>query len=274
MLDLLIFFIGIGGFGLAGYLDLKYTEFPDLIPYGMIGLILTIRLVFSVYTGNFSGLIESAFTGLLFLGVGLGMYFTKQWGDGDAWLLGVFGFIFPNALFRESQLFIPPYISVLLNFFLIAFVYLITYSLALGINKPQIRKAFSKKIKGQSKVRIFSIAACCSTYFIAFSYLTFSGLVFNNMYLMIGFPILIIFLVFYLEYAKIIESHLFKRKVLASKLRVGDVVLSTRWKGLTETDVRMLKKRGGHVWIKEGIRFAPVFAITLVFSVLFGAILI
>jgi len=274
MLDIIILLIGISGFSLAGYLDLKYTEFPDLIPYGMIALILITRVVFGFYLSDFTGLINSVLIGLVFLGIGLGMYFAKQWGDGDAWLLGVLGFLFPSGYFQASKLFVPSYLSALLNFFVISFFYLVIYSIILGITKPKVRSAFSKRIKRQSKAKFSLCAIFFSLYFILLGFLSLTGIALNSAYLIIIFPALIIFCILYLEYAKIIESDVFKRKIHVSKLRIGDVILSKRWRGLTQKEVSKLKSRGGYVWIKEGIRFAPVFLLTIIFTLFFGSILI
>ena len=36
ILELILLAIGVAGFGLAGYWDLKTTEFPDWLPYSLI----------------------------------------------------------------------------------------------------------------------------------------------------------------------------------------------------------------------------------------------
>jgi len=44
------------------------------------------------------------------------------------------------------------------------------------------------------------------------------------------------------------------------------------WRGLTEKEVRKIRRTKKYVVIKDGIRFVPVFPITLVISILFGNI--
>ena len=202
MLDLAIFLIGVAGFGAAGYLDLKTTEFPDLVPYGMIGSIMALRLAAALFTGNFSGLLSSALSGGLLLGFGLLFYFAKQWGDGDAWLLGVLGFILPNGFIKLQAAAIPDYILLLLNFFIVSFAYIITYSLGLGVWRPDVRKIFVKKIKEESRVLAALSAVFVAAYYSFVFYLSsIGGVTSRTLLLHASFPLMIVFVLFFLHLA-------------------------------------------------------------------------
>ena len=96
-MTLVLLGISLVGFGMAGYWDLRTTEFPDWLPYAMIILALGTRGLFSFLTGDYSLIINSVLYGGAFLLFGLGLYWFKQWGDGDAWLLGVMGFLWPDS---------------------------------------------------------------------------------------------------------------------------------------------------------------------------------
>ena len=96
MLDILLLAIGVVGFSMASYWDLRYTEFPDWLPYSMLILVICSRAGFAFLTGDWFPLLSSTLIGLAFLGIGLLMYAAKQWGDGDAWLLGALGFVLPG----------------------------------------------------------------------------------------------------------------------------------------------------------------------------------
>jgi len=275
MLDIILLIVGIAGFGLASYFDLKYTEFPDLLPYGMILAVLIIRVLFSFYSADFNQLFGSIITGLLFLAIGLGIYLSKQWGDGDAWLLGVLGFFLPNNFFNFQNSILPNYLSLLLNFFLIAFFYIVIYSFAMGFNKKDVRKLFFKRIKGEARLSVLLSLIFFACYLVFLFYINYSiGIPARNFYIHLSFPFLIVFIVFFLQYAKSVESKLFKKKINVKELKPGDVIIGSRWKGLTEEEIKKIKRRGGTVWIKEGVRFAPVYLITLLVSVLVGGLLI
>jgi hypothetical protein len=76
--------------------------------------------------------------------------------------------------------------------------------------------------------------------------------------------------VLFSHYGKYIEKNLFKRRIPVGKLRAGDVPVGGKWRVLKPAEVRALKKRGGSVWIKEGVRFAPVFVLALILTLAFG----
>ena len=76
------------------------------------------------------------------------------------------------------------------------------------------------------------------------------------------------------NYMKIIDNHVFKKKVSVNKLRPGDVLVRSRWTGLKKADIQKLRKSYNRVWIKEGIRFSPVFALAFVITLVFGNLLL
>lgn len=273
MLGLLLLAVGIVGFGLAAYWDVKTTEFPDWLPYSMIGSALGIRLIFAFMEGNFSIITDSVFTGLGFLALGLLFYFTNQWGDGDAWLLGALGFLFPNATGFSVAATFPFPLLILINFFFISFFYLIAYSIILGLRNPKMLRKFTKSMSKQRKRIVCPIvgfaAACLALMYVLYTYF------FLDEYLtgmILFFPFLFAFLMVFVKYGRFVEENLFKKKVNVKDLREGDVPLDERWRVLSKKEITVLKKRGGTIWIKEGVRFAPVFIITLLYTILFGSL--
>ena len=274
LLGWILFAVGVTGFGMAAYLDLKTTEFPDWLPYSIIASALAIRAVFSFLMNDFSIITESVLVGMGFLLFGLALYALKQWGDGDAWLLGSLGFLFPDSAGFHVSTFFPFYITLLFNFFFIAFLYLIIYSIALGLKSPKISKKFFKDLKKDagriaSIVVIFTVAVVILLYHVSTVYnppLSF----FTNALL---FPVLLVALLVFVHYGRFIENNLFRKKIDVKDLKIGDVPVKEKWRVLTEKEVNALKKKGGTIWIKEGVRFAPVFIITIIISLLLGNIL-
>ena len=63
----------------------------------------------------------------------------------------------------------------------------------------------------------------------------------------------------------------FKHSDSVKKLKPGDVLIEDLWRGITEKDLKELRKKGGEVWVKEGVRFAPVFIITILLSIFYGS---
>ena len=273
MLGLILLAVGIVGFGLAAYWDLKTTEFPDWLPYSMIVLALVIRGGFAIAYADAWIFIWSLGIGAAFLGFGLLLYFTRQWGDGDAWLLGALGFLFPTATGFTVNTFFPFQLTILFNFFFIAFFYLLVYAITLGVRNPRIAKGFFTSLRGDLRgmvmiVLVFAVLSAGSGAVMSSVYPVPPALF---MYLML-FPVLLAAILLFARYGRFVEKTLFKKQIDAKKVRVGDVPVGRRWRGLTEGEVRRIRARGDKMWIKEGVRFAPVFLITLLITVFYGGI--
>ena len=276
MLFWILLSIGIAGFGLAAYWDLKTTEFPDWLPYSIIGLGLGARVVFSLLTGEWRFLVNSMVFGLAFLGMGLAMYFMRQWGDGDAWLLGALGFLFPDSAGYSiphagltAQFPFP--LVLLFNFFITAFCYLIAYSIALGAkNRKKTRKFLSELRSGLKGIlSIVALFTAASTVVVLYlSLFLRAGL--NATLPILLFPGLVFFMTVFMRYGRFVEANLFRKRIPVGRLRPGDVLVSDRWRGITEKEIEKLRRKGGHVWIKEGVRFAPVFLITILVTLFYG----
>jgi Flp pilus assembly protein protease CpaA len=273
--------VGTVGFGLGAYWDLKTTEFPDWLPYSIILAALAVRGVFSYLLGDWWILFSSVIMGLLFLGFGLILYFMKQWGDGDAWLLGVLGFLFPTySVFQIAaspfQFFgqFPFPIIMLFNFFFISFFYLVVYSIALGIKHRKTLSKFRKELKKDSRNIILLIAGFAALSLAMVFYLNLSlGIPLYSMYNLLSLPVLFAAVIIFIRYGRFVEQNLFRKRIPVKDLRVGDVLIGEKWKGLTEKETAKLRKKGGSVWIKEGVRFAPAFIITLYVTLFLGSLL-
>lgn len=263
MLTLLSLIVGLIGFGWAGWKDLKTTEFPDWIPYSMIAAALALRAAFSFQTGELSLLINSVSIGSAFLVFGLLLYYFRQWGDGDAWLLGALGFLYPDIAMAGI---LPFPVLLLFNFFFVAFLYILVYSVIIGMRSKETVKFFRKFRKDVK--RIFGVMVVFTGGLVALFY--FLALPMERFLFLFLFPPFLFFLLFFLHYGKFIEKNLFKRQVSVKALRVGDVPVGERWRVLDKKEIDALKKKGGKIWIKEGVRFAPVFFLTVVVLFLRG----
>ena len=273
--------IGTVGFGLGAYWDLKTTEFPDWLPYCVILAALAVRGIFSFILGDWWILLYAVMVGMLFLGFGLLLYYMKQWGDGDAWLLGALGFLFPT--YSVLQIAGPPFqafgylpfpIIVLFNFFLISFCYLVAYSVALGLRHRKAAGKFMKELRKDSMNIILIVAGFAALCLGMVSYLNISlGIPISSMLNLLSLPAIFAAVIIFIRYGRFVEQNLFRKRIPVSKLRPGDVLIGEKWKGLTERDIKKLRKRGRSVWIKEGVRFAPTFVITLYVTLFIGSLL-
>jgi Flp pilus assembly protein protease CpaA len=267
--------IAVLGFGYAAYKDLRTTEFPDWLPYAIILLAIGARGAFAFVLADWWILVSSLFMGALLLGSGLLLYYTKQWGDGDAWLFGALGFLYPSTagLPEVSVSIIPFPLIIIFNFFMLSFLYLVVYSVALGLrNKKELHTFFislRKDIKGIGLVTAGFAAACA-----AFGTYLFSvGRVPPFLiYMFFVFPGFLLALLVFIRYGRFVENNLFKRQINVSDMKSGDVPADAKWKVMTPKELAELKKRGGKIWIKEGVRFAPVFIITVLVTLFYGSL--
>ncbi len=268
MLEFVLFAVGVIGFGLAGYFDLKKTEFSGWIPTGLIVGSLGLFGIKGIVDNSFTMLFTSIIYGVGFLALGYVLYFLKQWGDGDTWLLGALGFISPVGFSFTQRIGEFFFLSVLLNFLIVSLVYTILYSFVIGFGNSKVRKKFSIQLKIEYKLKVFYVilfSVFCSLFYLFTPSYAFTAYV---LYL----PLAFVGLVVLSDYSKVIEKFVFKKKILTKELRPGDVIFDRRWTGVTKQEIKKIKTK--YVWIKEGVRFAPVFLIAFLLSVLVGGIII
>ena len=243
---------------IAGLWDLKTTEVPDHLLYAMIAIGAVYWAANWLLTGDVTSLAISLLVGSLLLALGLVMYKKGQWGGADAWILAAIGYMIP---FYNGEIFIIPY---LLNFVIVSIVYSAIYAITVGIMHRDVFQHVKADLKEKRTILIGVPSALLAlTIIVALTRPLFTTLFFN---LFILFTLLIVFW----RYAVVLEARVFKKKIPTSRLKVGDVLDKGNWVGLTERQVRNIRKHKRYVVIKDGMRFVPVFAIALVLTLLFG----
>lgn len=261
-----MFSIALIGSLACGIYDLKTSNVPDSVCLLMISSALLLYSIYGFSTGDFTGLINSFIIGGLFLGFGLLMYFTGQWGGGDGELLVAIGFLVPNLTIIES-VFPLSAISFFINSFFIGAIYSIAYSLILVYKNPKISKNFMTKMTGNkiSIVLIMIFALSISLLFLSQTIL----------FILLSF---IAILIIFQKFSKTIEESFYK-KIPTSKLQVDDMLgediprlrmYKKRIKGLTKNQVKRIKSIKRYVIVREGIRYGIVFPLSLLFTYFFG----
>ena len=264
MLEFLIFSIFLIALGIASYLDLKTTEVPDKFFY--ILLILLLPFLVLKYLQDFNFFKNSLMFGGLYLLIGLILYKTGQWGGADSFFLTLIGFCFPSLSFSKASLPFP--LAFFINLMFIGAIYMLIYSFFLTYNKKFFWRKFRVEIQKNLKMwcylslTLFFLTFCL--FFQVFSLLP-------ALQLSLSLTLLFFTSLSLLKYAKLVENLIFKRKIPVSKLKAGDMLAEIReLRGLTEAEVKRIKKTRKYVWVKEGIRFLPAFPLTLLFTVFCG----
>lgn len=242
---------------LAGVWDLKTTEVPDEIPALMLTVGIFYWFVDAVSTSNFYPFLISLLVGTLLLIVGLAMYKKGQWGGADAWVLAAIGYMIP---IYAGKIFM---IDFIFNFLIVSIVYTVIYSLVIGVKNRNVFSLFVKDVK-----KHWLVTAIVPVLFAIFILVMF--FMDLNVIPLLWILVLVIFLMLFLHYARVIEKYLFKRRIPSSKLKPGDVLDNMIWVGLTPEQVKSVQKKHKFVTIKEGVRFVPVLPITLLVTLFFG----
>ena len=244
------------------YTDVRTREIPDFASWGLVGSALLIRLVASFFDGwgiLISGLIGFGCAAVL----GLLMYYTHQWGGGDAKLL--FGF---GAVIGVSYPF--TFSSLLLGLFALALffggaVWGLGWMLFEAMRCSGFLKKFWIRVREHKKVVVVSVV---SAVLLSVVCAVFGFLVLIPLTLFVPFMLGLFFFV------KTVEKECFIKDVsplvltpgdwLVDKVQVGSVVIDKRT--LDDEDVEQIKKwfKSGlikTVRVKYGIPFAPSFVV-------------
>ena len=254
----IIIILALAGSIIAGLWDLRTTEVPDPLPIGMVVAGIAFWMASWLLGGDLNSLLLSLGVGTALLAIGLLLYKKGQWGGADAWILAAIGYMVPVC---RGELFIVPY---LFNFMLVSIAYTVVYSLVIGLLHASVFRHVAKDFA--QNIRILAGAPVI----VLVVLLVASAQVPQIIGLAPTIVPPIILLVLFWRYAVVIERRVFKKKIPTGRLSVGDVLENGNWVGLTERQVRKLKREKRYVVIKDGMRFVPVFAIALVLTLLFG----
>lgn len=271
MFEIFRIIIALFGSAFAGLWDLKTSDIPDSVCIAMIVAGLAFHTAQGFLTGDFSLLISSLMFGGLFLVFGLLMYFTGQWGGGDGELLVSIGVLLPTTGLAPTAL--PFSLSFFLNMLMIGALYSIVYALYISFRNKKTLVRFIRDFRRDritQAVMILLVALIIASIYLNFIF-------------MISFLLLLmLILTFFYKFAKMIEKDFYVR-IPTSKLKEGDVIgedipklnlYKKHIRGLTEKEVSLIRKMKRYVMVRSGVRFGPVFSITLVITLIFGDLLL
>jgi len=246
----------------ASIQDLKKREVANWLNFSLIIFGFAFRTFYSVIHSDLNFFLFGIIGFAIFFCLAYLFYFIGLFAGGDAKLLMGFGVVLPYANFQEV-LFLSIFFIFLL--FLLGSIYSLFYSFFIAIKN---KDNFIKKFKGQErKIKLL----CVITIF----FVLFSLILSNYMLLLIGVLLFFSFLLFI--YLKIVETFMIKKisptkltegDWLAKDIVIGKRIIRARAVGLTEEEIRFLKRKNKSVLIKEGIPFVPSFFFAFIFMVL------
>lgn len=279
--DIFLTGLAIVGVTTASIFDLKTKEVPDWLNFSLIISGLSIRFMHSLIFLNWQyffygvlGLIAMFFLGSL-------IYFTGQWGGGDAKLLMALGAIFGTT---------PYFMNIQFHFLLVFLINLIMVSAIYGLvwslyvylkNFKKVNKKIKKLIIKQKKLAIlYLMLGGINLIFYLILYHTLFGLIF------LAFSIFFIVYTILYFFIKAIEKIGMLKWVKPAELTEGDwiakkiqvnkkIIIGPKSPGITKKQINILKKsKIKKVLVKDGIAFVPAFLITLILTIMFGNLII
>jgi Flp pilus assembly protein protease CpaA len=286
------------GILVATVTDIKSHEVPDWLSYSLIALGLLFSAAHTVITHELT--IVYSLLGLGFgYAVGALLYYTGQWGGGDAKLLMGLGALItlPYTWFTQlaTQFTFTLFTLKALPFFLLFLVFLIVCGSIYGMvwmlvlvlyNWKRFRKLFSQRVAHFKTQRIIVLTASGAFLLLAILMATgvfVGGIAAASLLFLLA---LLVYGSFYLLVAvKLAEQEFMLKQVPASKLTegewvVGGVKLNNEWVipenniGATKEQIALLKKRAPNkeITIKEGVPFVPSFLFAFIATIILATI--
>lgn len=264
--------------------DIKTKEIPNWLNFSLIIFSILVYSLISLKSKSVFPLLYSVITFITFFIIGSIMYYSKQWGGGDAKLLAALGAalpVYPEILKRYftpkfETAFFPT--TIILNIIITGAIYGI---IILLIKIIQNRKVFLQELKSITKRyrKLGTLLLIISIFVLIISYFTINN--YQIKILGISLGILIIFLFFLMIIIKAAEASSMYKVIPVSKLREGDwvskkitinshVIYEPRAAGISKEQIEEIKKHFKEIEIKEGIVFMPTFLIAVIISLTIG----
>jgi len=241
--------------------DFRKREVANWWNFSLIIIVLVYRGFVSIFELSYWYFLW----GLIGLGVGFILanifYYARMFAGGDAKLMyGVFAILPLSFIAREN---LQILVWFLLLFLIIGSVYGGIYSIILMIINFKKFKTNFVKLFSRYKIGVYIVM-----------FLGIIGFVIAMLFDIISimfFSILIFISPALLLYAKAVENCSMIRKIntkdltigdwLAKDVKVGGRIIKEDWEGISEKDLKLLKKHKGKVLVKYGIPFTPTFLI-------------
>ena len=274
----------------ASITDIKKREVANWLVFSFLAVMLALRVLIWILTGSWAYFVYALIYGVVAFIIASLLYYGKALGGADAKLLIGLACAFATApsflnfnysiyllgisSFFTKNLFIFDFI---VNCLFVGLVYSLVYSFVLAfLNKERFVKTFSEISKQKKTLRIVFLVLGLVLLVMAF----YNQI--NQILLVLGVFVLI-FPYLYIFVRSVENSCLIKMKSwkeltegdwLVKSVKINKKIINPSADGLSKEDIRLIKKSGKTVLIKDGLPFVPVFLISLVVSLLLGNLLI
>ncbi len=261
----------------------KTQEIPDWLSYGLMLVVLGVRAMYAVFSGQASFFLWGLLIGGIAFVLAALLFYTRQWGGGDSKLLIGIGIAFatPISLGVTSFDQVPFLLGLILNILFVGAAYGLLWAIGLGVRHFSLVLSYLKK---QQQIRFVSSFFIVSVAFGIVLWL-FSGIV-SQFVLVLGVLVeALLCLCWTYPCLKAIEVVILQQWVPVADLTPGDwpvqdvkvgktVLYKTLGIGLEEKHLRLFQKYHiKKVFIKRGIPFAPSLFFAVLITLVYGSIL-
>lgn len=246
---------------IATYTDFKTGEIPDWLSYGFIIAALGIRLIHATATSDWMYFLYGVIGFAAVFVFSLLVYYTRQWGGGDAKVMMGLGAAFATAPFAYTSD-VPYLLALATNIFIAGGIYGIGWSIYV----------FAKSRKESAKVAAETLRQWKYAYavltLIAFASIIASFIANGAEKLILRYlPVFVLAYMLLYILVKAAEKAGMYERIPVSKLTEGDwiandikakgkLICSRKTTGITIEQIKALKKAGiKSVVIKKGIKF-------------------
>jgi len=248
--------------------DLKSREVANWLNFSLIIFAMGFRFFYGLFGSNGFGLFYQGIIGLMiFFILGNFLYYSRMFAGGDAKLMIALGAILP--LSENFMTNINYFIGFFILFLVAGTVYGLIWSFVLMIrNFKEFKKEFPKQFRKANTLSIFMLIAgillLISAFYFGVLYLYLSILCFV-------FPLLLV-------YSKTIDEACMIKSLDTKRLREGDwlykntkvgkKIIKATWDGLSDKEIKLIRKKLKKIRIRQGIPFVPVFLISFILFVM------
>jgi len=262
-------------FIIAAVVDIKTLEVPDWLNYAGIIIGIGLNAVYSVQMASWQPITGSLLGLVCGLALGALMYYTGQWGGGDAKLLMATGALI-GIQFKPDNF----AISFALNLLILGAAWGIIYTLILGT------RYFSKTIRIAKTLRhtkavatAKAICLLCATLLLVMAFI-----VKPLMIPLIALAITTYILIYLIIAVKSVELSSMYKWITPDKLVEGDwlvheisidgIHIGPRKTGLTKKQIQQIQKMPiQKLMVKYGVPFTPAFLLAFIATLIWGNII-
>ena len=261
---------------IATLTDIYKKEVPDTVTYSLVILGFSLNMFLGLIHQDLSYMYESL-AGFLFASlIGLILFYTAQWGGGDAKLIMGIGATVGLPISLQG---VPFLVIFIINSFLVGALYGVAWIATLALfNLELVVTKVRENLSDTKKLGLLGVVFI----FIALLIPVFTVDIIQEMALLyVGFLFLLSLFPFLLVSIRIVEDEVMQEQRSVEDLVPGDWVLEQpdgfeiNKTGISEEDIEELKESNiESILVKKGIPFVPSFLIAFVTTHVFATSLL